>query len=140
MSNEEITIDGLDEVANQLEALPNRVAQSAVRPALNAGAQVMEAALDSTTPRDTGELVSAMAHKISVSRNLERMSAIVGPKYMGGHKNTSTDPGVRVKFLEFGTRKMTPRFFMRKAFELGAGPAYDTIVAVLKGILEALPK
>ena len=107
---EEITIDGLKELADALDALPNRVAQSAIRPALNAGAQVFEAALDATTPVITGELRSAIRHKISVSRNLENMSAIIGPAYMGGHENTSTDPGVRGKFLELGTRKMAPRF------------------------------
>lgn len=140
MANDEITVTGLSEVADALEALPKRVAQSAIRPALNAGAQVFEAALDSTTPRVTGQLAEAMTHKISVSRNLENMNAIIGPKYKGGYKHTSEDPGVRAKFVELGTRKMAPRFFMRRAFEMAKGPAFDTVVAVLKGIIGSLPK
>lgn len=139
--SDETSIDGLQEVAAALEALPSRVAQSAVRPALNAGAQVFQAALESTVPRGkTVSLAESLARKISVSRSLDNMSALVGPAYQGGYKTTSNDPGVRGKFLEFGTRKMAPRFWIRSAYEMAKGPATDAAVAVLKAIIGALPK
>lgn len=139
--SDETTIDGLPEIAAALEALPPRVAQSAVRPALNAGAQVFQAALESTVPRGkTGSLAEALARKVSVNRSLDNMSALVGPAYQGGYKVTSNDPGVRGKFLEFGTRKMAPRFWIRAAYEMAKGPATDAAVAVLKAIIGALPK
>lgn len=135
-----IEITGLSEIAAQLDELPPRIARSAVRPALSAAGQVFEAALHETVPRDTGELDEAIARKVRASANLLDLSVMVGPQYEGGHKFTSTDPGVRGKFLEFGTRKMAPRFWMRRAFEISKDAAYEAAVAVLKGIMEKLPK
>lgn len=137
---EEIKVEGLTELADALDKLPLRIARAAARPALNAGAQVLEAALHSTVPKDTGEMDAAIGRKIRVSNDLTEMSALVGPRYVGGHKNTSTDPGVRSKFLELGTRKMAPRFWMRRAFEMSKAAAYDATVAVLRAITENLPK
>lgn len=139
--DEETTVEGLPELAAALEALPPRVAQSAVRPALNAGAQVFEAALHSTVPKgETGDLDKSITRKIHVSTDLLDISAIVGPAYVGGYKHTSQDPGVRAKFLEFGTRKMAPRFWMRRAYAVSKDAASDAAIAVLKAIVEALPK
>ena len=135
-----VEIDGLDKIADELEKLPPRIAQAAARPALNAAGQVFEAALHSTTPKVTGELDTSIGHKVTVSRNLDRMTVVVGPRYMGGHKETSTDPGVRAKFLEMGTRKMAPRFFIRRAFEMAKDAAVDAALAVLRGVLDKLPK
>jgi HK97 gp10 family phage protein len=140
VASDETYITGLDEIARELENLPLRVAAGAVRPALNAAGQVFEAALENAVPRDTGELAGSIRHKVHVDRNLDNMGVIVGPAYMGGHKHTSTDPGVRGKFLELGTRKMAPRFWMRRAFESSKGAAVDTAVAVLKAIIGNLPK
>jgi HK97 gp10 family phage protein len=79
----------------------------------------------------------AIARKVRVSTNLEDVSVIVGPKYSGGG---TQDPGVRDKFLEFGTRKMAPRFWMRRAFESSKDAAYNAAVTVLKGVLDKLPQ
>jgi HK97 gp10 family phage protein len=140
LSNEsETTIEGLDEVLANLQALPPKIQQSAVRPALNAGAQVFEAALLNTVPRGaTGALAESIDRKIHVSANLNDMSAIVGPRYMGGYTPTSNDPGVRAQFLEFGTRKMAPRFWMSKAYQSAKQTATGAAVAVLKTIVDAL--
>lgn len=140
MPDIEVKIDGLKELAAAMDALPPKLAARAARPALNAGGKVFEAAIDSTVPVLTGELKNAMTDKVKVSANLDTMSVLVGPAYQGGHKNTSTDPGVRIKFLEFGTRKMRPTFFMRAAYEAGKDAALKASIAVLKAIVEELGK
>jgi len=140
VASDDVYVEGLDELAREMDALPPKLAARAARPALNAGAQVFEAALLSTVPRDTGELAESIDRKIHVSNNLESMYAVVGPKYMGGHKHTSTDPGVRAKFLEFGTRKMAPRFWMRRAYEMSKETAFDAATSVLKAVLDTLGK
>lgn len=137
MSDEFVSVDGLEELADALDQLPSRVAKAAVRPALNAAGQVFQAAILATAPRDTGELANSITRKVSVKGNLDSMSVIVGPKYNGGGEQ---DPGVRVKFLEFGTVKMAPRPFMRKAFESSKAAATAAAIAVLKAVIGALPK
>jgi HK97 gp10 family phage protein len=137
MSDEFVSIDGLEELADAMEQLPSRVAKAAARPALNAAGQVFQAAILATVPRDTGALANSIGRKVSVKGDLETMSVIVGPKYMGGGEQ---DPGVRGMFLELGTRKMAPRFFMRKAFESSKEAATAAAVAVLRAVIGALPK
>jgi HK97 gp10 family phage protein len=139
-SKDEVKVTGLEELAEAMDQLPYRYGRAAARPALNAAGQVFEAALDATVPVDSGELKASIRRKVRVSQNLDDMNVMVGPAYMGGHKETSTDPGVRAKFLEFGTRKMSPTFFMRRAFAASKDAAYNAAVAVLKAVLDGLPK
>ena len=101
---------------------------------------MFEAALHSTVPVLTGEMDAAIDDKITESADLSNLSVIAGPKYTGGHKESSTDPGVRSRFLEFGTRKMAPRPFMRRAYESVKEQAVDAAVKVLKTVMENLPK
>jgi HK97 gp10 family phage protein len=133
----EVKVEGLDELADAMEKLPARLAGAAARPALSAAGQVFEAAMRSTVPRDTGALADSITRKVHVSSNLSSMSVIVGPEYKGGG---TQDPGVRAMFLEFGTRKMAPRPFMRQAFAMSKDAAYNAAVAVLRAVLERLPK
>lgn len=140
MNDVTVSVDGLAELAAAMDALSPKVAASAARPALNAAGKVFEAAIDSTVPVRTGELKGAMADKVHVSANLSDLSVLVGPRYVGGHKPPSTDPGVRVKFLEFGTRKMHPTFFMRRAFDIGKNAAVKAATDVLKAIVGELGK
>lgn len=141
MADVEVKIDGLEELANTLEAMPRRLAGAAARPALNAAGQVFQAALQSTVPRGaTGELAKSIKRKVRVSRDLKELQVLVGPAYQGGYKHTSQDPGVRSQFLEFGTKKMAPRFFMRRAFAASAQAATNAAIAVLKAVVGAIPK
>jgi len=141
MPDEETTVEGLSEIADALERLPLRVARNVARPSLNAAGQVFKAALHATVPKgETGELDASIGSRVHVSNNLEDMSIIAGPRYMGGHKFTSTDPGVRGKFLELGTRKMAPRFWMRKAFEMSKKTAADAAITVMRALMNQLPK
>lgn len=137
--DERTTVEGLGDVFNQMDSLPPRVQKSVMRPALSAAGQVFEAAIASTVPRLTGELAQSITRKVSVKGNSGGV-VLAGPAYMGGHKHTSTDPGVRGAFLEFGTRKMAPQPFMRRAFDMAKNQAYDAAVAVMKTILAQLPK
>lgn len=139
MSTDETSVEGLSELATAMEGLTPRMARAAMRPALNAGGQVFLAALDATTPRgETGALAESEKSKVSVKG--DNYSVLVGPTYQGGYKETSTDPGVRSKFVELGTRKMAPRFFMRRAFEASKEAAVSAATTVLKAVLENLPK
>lgn len=140
MADIEVNVDGLKELAAAMDALPPKLAARAARPALNAAGKVFEAAIDSTVPRDTGVLANAVTDKVKVSGNLLDMSVLVGPRYVGGYKHTSQDPGVRVKFLEFGTRKMKPTFFMRRAFDIGKDAAVKAATEVLKAIVAEIGK
>lgn len=140
MSEDEIQVTGLSELADAMENLPARYARAAARPALNAAGQVFDAALIASAPRVTGELAASIGHKVHVTANLDDMSVISGPRYEGGRKFTSTDPGVRGEFLEFGTWKMAPRFWMRRAYEASKEAAYNAAVTVLKAVIDQLPK
>jgi HK97 gp10 family phage protein len=137
---DEFTIDGLADLAKNMEALPPKIAARAARPALNAAGKVFEAAIDQTVPVRSGALKAAMADKVKVSGNLETMSVLVGARYVGGYKHTSADPGVRIKFLEFGTRKMKATFFMRRAFDIGKEAAVKAATTVLKAVVDELGK
>jgi HK97 gp10 family phage protein len=111
-----------------------------MRPALNAGGQVFEQAIDATVPHGaTGDLAKSIKRKVSV-RGTEGGVTVAGPSYLGGFKHTSQDPGVRGFFLEFGTRKMAPRPFMRKAYDIGKNAAADAVIAVLRALLGQLGK
>lgn len=130
----------LKELYTGLDALPDKVQKQVMRPALNAAGQVFEAALQQTVPHGaSGELAKSITHKVVVKAGVGGI-VLAGPAYMGGHKHTSTDPGVRAAFLEFGTRKMAPRPFMRRAFELAKQQAYDAAVGVMREIIKQLPK
>src|SRR4051812_46711198 len=137
MSSEDIEVTGLVELAEAMDQLPPRVARAAVKPALSAAGQVFVGAMHQTVPKgETGGLDESLSYKLHTTSNLEDASVLAGPRYMGGYKHTSQDPGVRGKFLELGTRKMAPRFWMRRAFEMSKNAAYDAAVAVLRQVLE----
>lgn len=141
MSDVKVSVDGLKELGDAMLALPPKIAARAARPALNAAGKVFERAIESTVPRGkTGALARAMTDKVRVSANLQDAHVLVGPEYVGGYKPTSADPGVRIKFLEFGTRYIHPTFFMRRAFEIGKDAAVKAATEVLKAIVGELGK
>src|SRR5581483_9861548 len=117
MSETDVEVTGLDELAKALDSLPAKLEKAALRPALSAAGQVMRAALEDTVPVDTGALRESIGQKIAFDKDGQGAAVVVGPRYMGGkaagYKSSSEDPGVRGMFLEFGTRKMAPRFWMR---------------------------
>lgn len=138
MASQETTVSGLDELFKEMDALPDRVQKQIMRPALNAGAQVFEGMMQSTVPHGaTGQLAKSIDHKISVKTSAGGVS-VAGPKYVGGYKHTSNDPGVRSRFIEFGTRKMAPNPFVRRAFDMGKELAFTAVIDVLKKLMSAL--
>lgn len=131
-------VSGLADLAVAMDGLPRRVARAAVKPALSAAGQVMVAGLETTVPHgETGALAGSLDYKVSTSADLSRLTVVAGPKYAGAG---TQDPGVYGKFVEKGTRKMAPRFWIARAFEAIKGTAADAAIEVLRSVLGNIPK
>ena len=133
MANSElIHVQGLDQLARALKALPARVARNSLRGAVYAGAKLIrdEARLKAPVANDAqtkqeppGTLRrSVIMKQIPQLSNNERQTFFVtvrhGKKYrnQGKRGNLSQDAWYW-RFVEFGTVKMAARPFLRPAFE-----------------------
>jgi len=153
-------VTGLDELQKALEA-KGKEGRLALRIALNAGAGDVKSAMQDTAPveaegPDAGFLKKNIKTKVTLRRNETAGSAKVGAtnaiypsrggkhgkvsfrlasgklvEFMSKHAGAATAAMVG-RFLEFGTRKMTPHPWMSRAWDQSKQVAYDHIVRKLK--------
>lgn len=152
MATSTVHVEGLENVLRNLQALPKELVSKSGGPAKNAlrkGANVIRDEAIARAPRDSGFLATQIVSKRDSKPQYVNASEHYWVGIKGGAKrkyaNTSRNRGKgRVgkgyqvegnayywRFLEFGSEKMTPRPFLRPAFESKAGEALDTIVREL---------
>ena len=131
-----IQVRGLDELDRALRALPVEMQAAALSTGLIGAAKVAQAGMSRRAPRDPVVSGHTLANEI-VYRTL------IGP---GGMPKAQVGPAKPVfygRFLEFGTRFMTPRPFMRptviedaeaivNGFAAAMRIAFDSIVRRLR--------
>lgn len=140
---ERFEVKGTAELVNALQVLPDRVAKNGLRASVYAGAKVVRDEAKSRAPvaqqvRDPrhpppGTLRRSIIMKhIRGLSNLTRQTFFVtvrqGKKYrnQGKKKNLSQD-AFYWRFVEFGTRKMAARPFLRPALEAKRYEAAEAI-------------
>lgn len=128
----QVRLEGIDELARVMDQLPKKIRQKAVRGALREAGKVIQSAARLAAPvlqaptatRKPGTVkraISVRASKFARQKGMEGVFVSVRPlrgartKRLGraGAKNPN-DP-YYWHFLEFGTRKMSARPFMRPA-------------------------
>jgi hypothetical protein len=145
---EEIEVRGLAELQTTLLNMPINASRIAMREALIAGGTVFLDEIEATIPRLTGELAGDMVIVAKVGSDLSKNFCEVGPAYIPGRtKDSEDDPGVFIKFLEFGHRSpsgkngkskgtmIPPHPLMRPAFAAGADRALQAFVEVIRALL-----
>ncbi|WP_130470643.1 HK97-gp10 family putative phage morphogenesis protein [Candidatus Magnetaquicoccus inordinatus] len=120
----EIKANGLKEVSDALKQLPAKIQQNSLRSAVYAAAAVIRNEAKQKAPVVTGTLKRA----VSITRNKKRstgpmqaMKVIVRKgkklrKVGKTGKNLSADAWY-AHFVEFGTKRMQPKPFLRPAYE-----------------------
>lgn len=140
-----VKIEGLKEIEDALAAAGPKLARGAVRKALKAGGAVFLSRAKSLAPiladptanRKPGELRDAIAEVDRMDARRQFGRARVGLKYS---KKGSQDPGVYGMFVEFGTKKMTARPYMRPAYDAGKAEAESVFTAEIRAGVEELRK
>lgn len=132
-----IKLEGFDVLARELRELPERIAKNALRAAVNAGASEVRKEVRLRAPVDTGRLRRAVYQKqIGEASSLYRQVYVVGVRSgarrgKDGTKNRSQD-AFYWRFLEFGTRYIAARPFLRPAFEAQKRAAIDAMAKKLR--------
>lgn len=146
-----VKVQGLSELQEMLEAMPEKVAKKGIRAALRAGGNVLRTEIMLLAPKDTGFLAEHFGTKIKMRRDELAGSAFVGPKgkvdypaFMSGAYRIVRSAKGRAKkvgrvavatvarFLEFGTSKMGKRPFITPAFDSKRTTILDAMVDKLK--------
>jgi|SRR5208282_753899 len=150
-----VEIKGLSELQSALESLPQKVAKHGLRAALKSGAAPIESAMVSEAPHDTGFMSEHFGTKLKINRDEIAGSAFIGPQgkvdypsfASGAYKiiRSATGKARRVgkiavativRFLEFGTAKMSKKPFMTRAFEGHKDEALANITEALANAVE----
>ena len=113
----EIQVEGLDKLRRALLELPKELHKGPLRASVSAGAKVVQKQAALLAPIDEGTLKKAIYRSRSRegSSSVQEM-AIVGVRYGKRFRRRGLDAWYW-RFIEFGTRKMRARPFMRPAFE-----------------------
>ena len=141
-----VKVEGLKEIEDALAKAGPNLARSAVRKALDAGADVFlkEAKLRApllkkpTANRQPGELRDAIAEVTTTNAKNQTGRGRVGLKYDG--KRGSQSPGVYGLFVEFGTHKMKAQPYMRPAYDSAQKRAESVFTAEMRAGVEKLGK
>lgn len=137
----EIKLEGFDQLARQLRELPQALAKNALRAAVNAGATEVRKEVQARAPVLTGRLrKSVYQAQVRELSSLYRQVYIVGVR--SGPKRTKTGAKDRSRdafywrFLEFGTRYIAARPFLRPALATKKGAAIEAMARKLRERIE----
>ena len=149
-----IKVQGDAELIRNLDRLPKKPYRAAVRNGLSKGASVMNKAAKAAVPgsleievRDkSGEvrtvdiakdLKQSIGHKSKSYSKDNNFIRVVGPRFAFVGKQTGLRPSKYADDIEYGTAEVSPRPFMRKAFE---SHKMQTLNRVAQGIREGIAK
>ncbi len=147
-----VRVEGLQELSQRISALNKTVANRVVRKAATAGARLIRDEAKSRVPVDTGLLKRNIVVKKFRDQgpgNVRYGIGLVSSKAVYSNNKTNRRKG-RVgqsyyqdkafygHMVEFGTRKMKARPFLRPAFESQKEKAVDIVKNTLKEELDKL--
>ena len=140
---ESVQVQGLDQLAEALRALPQRVARNGLRAAVYAGAKVIRDEAKLHAPVATGNLGpnqpppgtlkrSVIMKQIPELSGAQKQTFFVtvrhGKKYRKqGKKGNLSQDAWYWRFVEFGTVKMSAQPFLRPAFDMRKNDALQAI-------------
>lgn len=119
-------VKGLSELLAALDQLPDNVSKNVLRGMVNAGATVIKNEARAMAPVDTGALRQSIIQKHIPEKSNKFVQTYYvtvrsGPRFkkIGGKltRITGAPDAFYWRFLEFGTKKMAAKPFMRPAFE-----------------------
>jgi HK97 gp10 family phage protein len=110
-----VKVFGVAELRRNLAALPPDVAKFALTVACREAAEVLRARMEETVPRDEGTLAASLAVQYRKPTKKLSQRYLVGP----------TRRGFYGYYLEWGTRFIAARPWMRPAFAQGAQSALN---------------
>ena len=148
-----VHVKGLSNLQKNMEELPAKVAKKGLRQALKKGGLVIRDAMVALAPKDTGFLAEHFNMKMKIRRDEIAGSIFIGPAgkidypaYASGAYNIKRKANGKlaklgrvavatvVRFLEFGTSRMSKKPFMTQAFESYKEKALAVITTVLKDV------
>ena len=119
-----VHISGASQINSVLRRLPDRVQKQELQKSLRAGGNIIRDAAQALAPVDTGE-----------GRDSIKVTAVRGNSAKMVRLVVNTGKAFYLNFIEFGTRHMRARPFMRPAFDETAGQALQKIGHTLgKGV------
>lgn len=131
-------VEGMAALERRMRGLEPKLAKSALRAAVNAGAQVIKKEAKSLAPIDTGKLskraIYVQRSRRGSSRSREEYKVAVR---LGKKDQEKSRDAFYWWYIEFGTKFLAARPFMRPAFEKMKFVAVEKIKAKL---LEKLDK
>lgn len=133
-------ISGLKELQAAIKELPANIAKNVLRGAVNAGATVIREEAKARAPKSEGPAIKGQPMPGTLKRALyqkqirEKSSAVLQTFFVGVRQGRSAKKTKKgnldawyARFVEFGTRKMAARPFMRPAFEAKKEAAVQAI-------------
>lgn len=147
-----VRVEGLRELSDRLEKLDKKVAGQVVRKAAITGARLIRDEAKNRVPVDTGVLKQNIVIKRFRTRgkgNVRYGIGLVSSKAVYSNTKTNRKKGRVGKsyyqdkafyghMVEFGTRKMKARPFLRPAFESQKEKAVDVVKNTLKQEIDKL--
>lgn len=118
-------VEGAKQIADALQALPDKVQRTIMRDALRDGAEIVLAEARFNAPVKTGALAAGLNIRVSTSGDGGGVAKISSgsSEYYGNMQ-------------EFGTKKMKPHPFLARALQDTQGEAVEQITATLKEGIE----
>jgi HK97 gp10 family phage protein len=160
----EVKVTGLRELNAALMLLPERIAKNVMRGAVGKGLRNIKNAAKALAPAMTAEdspkgkdgnpknlpgtlkraiYMRRVARESSKTREYWVVSVRQGSRFLkaagrkGGVEQFGPRDAYYARWVEFGTSKMSPRAFMRPAFEQNKGAAYEASIHYIR---ERLPR
>lgn len=112
-----VKVEGLRELADKLRSFGPRLARNGLRAAVSAGAEVVRKDVKARAPVDEGTLRRAVYKKqIREESNNTKQTFYVGVRSGKKYQKKNQD-AFYWRYLEFGTKYINARPFIRPAFE-----------------------
>jgi len=125
-------VQGTKDLIKKLQTLKNTHARAAIRKGTRAGAKIVQAKAQDLAPLKTGLLKK----EIKV-RSLRRSRRWIGTMIRNAFRGTQAFYGA---FLEYGTKFIKARQFMKQAADQEGSRALDKAMAVIKSEVESRMK
>lgn len=131
---ETVKLEGLNDIAKKLKALPVKLQRKVLTKSLRAGSRLIVSDAKRRVPKDTGKLKRNIATRVRRKGSKGERALQVYVRRRG--KKEDPKNAFYWTFLEFGTRYISPRPFLRPAFEANKTEAVRRISAAMGPLLK----
>lgn len=135
----DLQITGIEDVKKMFEALPLAVQKKALRPALRKGAKITLEKAKQLCPAKSGKLRKSLKVR-AIKRNRKGIGVVV---ITGTRQELGIKPDDKSYYpfsLEYGTKNMSARPFMRPATESTRGAVENTVANELNSKVSELAR